>query len=69
MNRPNQVAVVSLDRACTTGEIERTLTNEHLDVPTTADLLFGVGPLYAVNARFSTAPTADTGYQIVRVGF
>ncbi len=68
-NTLNQIAVVRLDRAGTTGQIERTLTNEHLDVPTTADLLFGVGPLYTVNARFGTPPTPDTPYQIVRVGF
>lgn len=67
-NTLNQIAVVELDRAGTSGVIERTLTNDHLDVPTTADLLFGVGPLYAVNARFSTPATPDTEYQIVRVG-
>jgi hypothetical protein len=68
-NTLNQVAVVGLDRAGTSGQIRRTLMNENLDVPTTADLLFGIGPLYAVNARFSTPATPDTEYQIVRVGF
>jgi hypothetical protein len=68
-NTLNQIAVVGLDRAGTTGQIRRTLTNKNLDVPTTADLLFGIGPLYAVNARFSTPATPDTEYQIVRVGF
>jgi len=67
-NTLNQIAVVQLNRRGTTGAINRVLTNPNLDVPTTADLLFGMGPLYTVNARFTTPPTPDTPYKIVRVG-
>jgi hypothetical protein len=64
-NQLNQVAQVKLDRRLESGEVVRVLTDARLDIPTTAA---GFGPLlYAVNARFSTPPTPDTEYTIVRI--
>lgn len=61
----NQVAVIQLDRNLTSGERVDTITDEAFDVPTT---IAGFGSsLYVVNARFSTPPTDDTEYNIVRV--
>jgi sugar lactone lactonase YvrE len=64
-NQLNQVAVVDLDLALTSGRVVRTITDGRFDVPTTIDS-FGRS-LYVVNARFSTPPTPDTTYDIVRV--
>jgi sugar lactone lactonase YvrE len=64
-NARNQVAAVRLDRRLESGEIARVLTDARLDFPTTAASL---GPLlYVVNARFSTPPTPETTYTIVRL--
>jgi hypothetical protein len=64
-NQQNQVAAVRLDARLESGEVERVLTDPRLDVPTTAA---SFGPLlYAVNARFSTPPTPETEYTIVRI--
>jgi outer membrane protein assembly factor BamB len=61
----NQITVVDLDRGFTSGTVERVITDPRFDIPTTIDAF---GPaLYAVNARFSTTPTPDTEYTIVRV--
>jgi len=65
-NQNNQIAVVALGKALTTGTIARTITNPGFDVPTTIDR-FG-STLYAVNARFATPPTPTTPYTVVRVG-
>ena len=65
-NQNNQIAVVALGKALTTGTIARTITNPGFDVPTTIDR-FG-STLYAVNARFGTPPTPTTPYTVVRVG-
>jgi hypothetical protein len=61
----NQIAVVSLSPDLSTGEVTDLLTNDGFDVPTTV-ARFGFS-LYAVNARFSTPPTPETTYTIVRV--
>jgi sugar lactone lactonase YvrE len=64
-NQLNQVAAVRLDERLESGEVVRVLTDPRLDVPTTAA---GFGSLlYVVNARFSTPPTPDTEYTIVRI--
>lgn len=64
-NFDNQVARVQLAPALSSGKVVDTLTNEQFDIPTT---IARVGfSLYAVNARFSTEPTPETQYSIVRV--
>ena len=64
-NRLNEIAVIKLSNGLTSGAVTGTLTDPNFDVPTTIGL-FG-DSLYAVNARFSTPPTPDTPYTIVRV--
>ncbi|MGW6201560.1 SMP-30/gluconolactonase/LRE family protein [Kribbella sp. NPDC055110] len=59
-NFSNQVAVVNLDRAGTSGTQTRTITDPGFDIPTTA-APFG-NRLYLVDARFSTPPTPTTPY-------
>lgn len=61
----NQIAEVQLKRDLSKGRVVDILTDPDLDVPTTITE-FG-NALYAVNARFSTPPTPDTEYQVVRV--
>jgi cation diffusion facilitator CzcD-associated flavoprotein CzcO len=64
-NQDNQVAVVHLRRNLRRGEIKRHLTDDDFDVPTTIARRGRF--LWAVNARFSTPPTPDTTYDVVRV--
>jgi sugar lactone lactonase YvrE len=64
-NRQNRIAVVRLDRDLEEGEITGHLTDSDFDVPTT--IAEKGGFLWAVNARFSTPPTPDTEYDVVRV--
>lgn len=64
-NLMDQIAVVRLDRGFASGEVVRTITDEGFAVPTTI-ARFGAS-LYAVNARFGTAPTPQTDYWITRV--
>jgi hypothetical protein len=64
-NQLNQIAVVELDPTLSSGSVVRTITDDDFDVPTTM-AEFG-DALYAVNARFSTPPTPDTEYDVVRV--
>ena len=64
-NRLNQVAVVNLDRAGTTGEVTEVLTSPTFDVPTTV-AAHGDG-LYLPNARFTTPPTPSTPYGVTRL--
>ncbi len=64
-NFQNQVAVIQLDGRLASGDIIATITDPRLDVPTTVDDF--AGALYLVNARFTTPPTPDTTYSIVRV--
>lgn len=64
-NRLNQIAVVELSADFTSGEVTRTITSQHFDVPTTI-AEFG-NDLYAVNARFGTQDPASAEYSVVRV--
>jgi hypothetical protein len=64
-NQLNRIAVVKLDRDLDEGEIKGHLTDSDFDVPTT--IAEKGGFLWAVNARFSTPPTPDTEYDVVRV--
>lgn len=64
-NFSNQIAVVDLSPDLTSGTIERLITNPLFDIPTTI-ARFG-NSLYVVNARFSTPPTPDTSYFVLRV--
>jgi sugar lactone lactonase YvrE len=59
-NRLNTIAVVSLNSAGTKGMVERRITSDDFDVPTTA-AAFG-NRLYLPNARFTTPPTPTTKY-------
>ena len=64
-NQNNEIAVVQLDRSYGSGTLTGTIMNANFDLPTT---VAGFGPfLYAVNARFTTPPTPDTTYTVVRV--
>ncbi len=64
-NRLNQVAVITLGLVTAEGSVQQVIENEAFDVPTT---VAKVGhSLYVVNARFTTEPTAETQYSIVRV--
>lgn len=64
-NQLNQIAVVRLDRDLDEGRITGHLTDSDFDIPTT--VAEGGGFLWAVNARFTTPPTPDTEYHVVRV--
>jgi len=64
-NQDNQIAVVQLKKGLLRGEVERHLTDPDLDVPTT--IVWRNRFLFAVNARFTTPPTPQTPYQVVRV--
>ena len=64
-NRLNRIAVVRLDRDLDEGEITGHLTDSDFDVPTT--IAEKGGFLWAVNARFTTTPTPDTEYDVVKV--
>lgn len=64
-NRLNEIAVVELADNLLSGTVTRTITSPNFDVPTTIARLGDA--LYAVNARFSTPPTPETTYTIVRV--
>ncbi|WP_330230938.1 superoxide dismutase [Nocardia sp. NBC_00508] len=64
-NRLNAIAVVALDRAGTTGTVERRVTDPRFDIPTTV-AAFGEC-LYLPNARFTTSPTPTTPYNAVAV--
>ena len=64
-NQLNKVAVVTLNRAGTTGSLAREITSPTFDVPTTV-AAFGKR-LYLPNARFSTTPTPTTPYWVTAV--
>jgi len=64
-NSNNHIVVINLSPDLSSGSIVDTITNSSFDVPTTI-AEFG-SSLYAVNARFSTPPTPDTEYQVVKV--
>jgi sugar lactone lactonase YvrE len=59
-NQLNQVAVIRLDPAGTSGTVKQRVTDPRFDVPTTV-ARFGA-LLYLPNARFSTPPTPTTTY-------
>jgi sugar lactone lactonase YvrE len=64
-NQNNEIAVVDLNRRLTRGNVVDQITDDDFDTPTTVALLGQ--SLYAVNARFTTTPTAETDYWITRV--
>jgi hypothetical protein len=64
-NRLNKIAVVALSADLKQGRITREITDSDFDVPTTI-AAFGRW-LYAVNARFGTAPGPATTYSVVQV--
>jgi hypothetical protein len=64
-NRNNQIPVIALSANLRTGRIVRTITSRGFDVPTTIDELGR--RLYAVNARFGTAPGPATDYWITQI--
>jgi sugar lactone lactonase YvrE len=64
-NFSNQVAVVELSRRFDRGEVVDTITDPGFDIPATAAFL--AGALYVTNARFTTPPTPETTYTVVRV--
>jgi len=64
-NQFNQIAVVKLTRHARAGTQVATLTDPDLDIPAT--VAYARGALWAANARFTTEPTPETTYSIVRV--
>lgn len=64
-NQNNLIAVVSLGPGAASGEVVGEITDPDFDVPTT--VAESGDSLYAVNARFTTPPTPDTEYDVVRV--
>lgn len=62
----NQIAVIELTPTKSTGILVNTITNPAFDFPTALDK-FG-NSLYAVNARFSTAPPGgDIEYSVIKI--
>jgi sugar lactone lactonase YvrE len=64
-NFSNTVAVVRLDAQGTSGTLVEQLDSLEFDVPTT--VAAHGSSLFLPNARFSTAPTPDTEYDVVRI--
>jgi sugar lactone lactonase YvrE len=64
-NRLNRIAVLRLAKGDASATVRRTITDPQFDVPTT--LAIAKGRLFTINARFTTPPTADTAYDVVRV--
>jgi sugar lactone lactonase YvrE len=64
-NQLNQVAVIKLNAAGTSGQLVNTLTSDDFDFPTT--VAAHGNSLYLPNARFTTPPTPDTPYWITRI--
>ena len=54
-----------LNRNGTAGRLVTTLTSPLFDVPTTVAAY--QGSLYLPNARFTTPPTPDTEYSVIRI--
>jgi len=61
-NVSNQVAKVALSSNLASGRVLARIGNAGFDVPTT--IAAHGSRLYAVNARFSTSPTATTPYWV-----
>ncbi len=64
-NQNNLVAVLKLSVRLKSARLVGEITSPGLDIPTTAT--FAAGKLWAVNARFTTAPTPDTEYWITKL--
>jgi hypothetical protein len=65
-NQLEKIAVIALDPELRSGTLVAELTDEDFDIPTT---VAAIGDrLYAINARFSTPPTPETTYDVVKVG-
>jgi hypothetical protein len=64
-NQLNQITVLKLSKKLRSGRVVETITNPNFDTPTTVTK--AKGALWVVNARFTTPPTPDTTYNIVRV--
>jgi sugar lactone lactonase YvrE len=64
-NRNNRIAVIALSANLRSGRIVRTIRSSSFDVPTTIDDLGR--RLYAVNARFGTAPGPTTDYWLTQL--
>ncbi|GGT01765.1 hypothetical protein GCM10010156_69630 [Planobispora rosea] len=64
-NRLDTVAVIEISRDGSSGRVVERLTDPDFDVPTTV-AVFGKR-LYLPNARFTTAPTPTTPYEVVSV--
>lgn len=64
-NFSNTVAVIRLDADGTSGTLVDELTSPEFDVPTTV-AAYG-SSLFLPNARFSTPPTPETEYDVVRI--
>ena len=64
-NFSNQIEVVRLSGQFDRGQVVRAITDPSFDIPATAT--FFAGALYVTNARFSTPPTPETTYTVVRV--
>jgi sugar lactone lactonase YvrE len=65
-NQLNKIAVIRLDGGLRSGTLAAELTDPDFDIPTT---VAAIGRrLYAINARFTTPPTPDTPYDVVKVG-
>ena len=63
--RLNEIAIIEPAPDLSSGDLVGTITAPAFDVPSTI-AAFG-NALYAVNARFTTPPTPQTPYSIVRV--
>ncbi len=64
-NQNNLVAVLKLGFGLRSARKVGEITSPGLDIPTTAT--FAAGKLWAVNARFTTTPTATTPYWITKL--
>jgi sugar lactone lactonase YvrE len=64
-NQRNLIAKIRLRHDLSAGQVLRRISDPDFDVPTT--IASFKGHLYVVNARFSTPPTPDTPYTVVRV--
>lgn len=62
---PNRVDLLRFGPGLRSARVVSTITDPTLDVPSTVTL--AAGGLYAVNARFSTPPTATTRYSVTRL--
>ena len=64
-NRLNVIAKIALSAQLTSGRVVTRISNPAFDVPTT--IAEQGSRLYAVNARFGTAPAPSTTYSVVQV--